>query len=364
MASVTLRNILYRYIPEKDNRGLTEQKGFTLSGINLDIPDGKSTVLLGPSGCGKTTLLKIIAGLIKPEAGFISFNGEPVDQTRPGERRIGMVFQDYALYPNYDSEDNITSYFLFRRKTKEMERKKKELFERTSALLDVDIRHLLRRKPPTLSGGEKQRVAVGRCITREPQLFLLDEPFSNLDRSLREKYRLSLKKLLNHFRITTIYVTHDQIEAAVLADNLVVMSEGRVEQAGPVQEMFDRPKNKFVAGFLSLSGETMPINFINGDLVDGAYAGQVIGVRPEDIDLAAAAAADIRGAVVTEVRPLVVNDRCLLCLEYKDNAIQVKTKPGRVPGRGDEVNLVFRKYFLFDHITEKFIKRVVREKAS
>jgi multiple sugar transport system ATP-binding protein len=362
MASVSLRNISYDFTPSRIDRDSAGVKPFSLRDVNLDIPDGKSTVILGPSGCGKTTLLKIIAGLIKPAHGTISFNGEPVDQVKPGDRRIGMVFQDYALYPHVDSEENITSYFMFKRKTKELERKKKELFERTSALLDVDIKYLLRRKPPTLSGGEKQRVAVGRCITREPQLFLLDEPFSNLDRSLREKYRLSLKKLLDHFRITTVYVTHDQIEAAVLADLLVVMNNGWIEQAGSVRELFDKPKNKFVAGFLSLSGETVPINFIDGNLVAKDLAGRVIGVRPEDIEVAPPEAADACGAVVTEVRPLVENGRFLVCVDYRDTIIQAKAKIAPAPARGDELNLLFRKYFLFDYITERLVQRV--EKAQ
>jgi multiple sugar transport system ATP-binding protein len=364
MAAVSLRNICYDFSPDRDARERDTRTPFSLRDIDLDIPDGKSTVILGPSGCGKTTLLKIIAGLIKPRLGTITFDNEPVDNMKPGDRRIGMVFQDYALYPHYDAEDNITSFFMFRRKTKELDLKKKELFERTSALLDVDIKYLLRRKPPTLSGGEKQRVAVGRCITREPRLFLLDEPFSNLDRTLREKYRLSLKRLLDHFRITTVYVTHDQIEAAVLADEIVIMNEGRVVQTGSVREVFDRPKNKFVAGFISLSAETVPINFIDGSLVSAGLAGRIIGVRPEDVELAANGTADIRGAVVTEVRPLVVNDQVLICVDYKDVAVQAKTRSARPPARGDEVALLFKKYFLFDHITERLIEQVVRDQAG
>ncbi|MBN2351562.1 MAG: ABC transporter ATP-binding protein [Spirochaetales bacterium] len=361
MASVTLRNIHYDYKRPRDALARRSAREFSLRDVNLDIPDGKSTVILGPSGCGKTTLLKIIAGLITPDHGAIAFNGESVDRTKPGDRRIGMVFQDYALYPHLDSKDNITSFFLFRRRTKELDRKKKELFERTSALLDVDISYLLRRKPPTLSGGEKQRVAVGRCITREPQLFLLDEPFSNLDRSLREKYRLSLKKLLEHFHITTVYVTHDQVEAAVLADELVVMNSGRVEQTGSVRELFDNPKNRFVAGFLSLSGDTVPMNFIDGGLVDRSLAGMVIGARPDDVEVTRSVTeADVRGAVVTEVRPVVIQDLHLVSADYRDVVVQAKSKIAPVPARGEEVNLVFKKYFLFDHITERLVRRVVK----
>jgi multiple sugar transport system ATP-binding protein len=362
MAAIELRNISYNfshaaYEPTL-RAGYQPEKPFALKNINLHIADGKSTVILGPSGCGKTTLLKIIAGLLDPVGGELLFDGQSMNSVSAGDRRIGMVFQDYALYPHVDAETNITSFFMFRKKTKELELKKKELFERTSTLLDVDIKYLLPRKPPTLSGGEKQRVAVGRCITREPKLFLLDEPFSNLDRSLREKYRLSLKRLLQHFRITTVYVTHDQVEAAVLADDLVIMNEGRVEQTGSVREVFDRPKNKFVAGFLSLSTEAIPINFLDGELVSPDLAGSVIGVRPDDIDVVPAGRADVRGAVVTEVRPLLVYDRFIVDLDYRDTVIQAKTSVSPTPARGDELNLLFRKYFLFDHITERLVERV------
>ena len=363
MAAIELRNISFCFSPPpppllRFGPPPPTEKPFALRNIDLRIADAKSTVILGPSGCGKTTLLKVIAGLYKPDSGQLFFDGEPVNTVPAGARRIGMVFQDYALYPHMDSETNITSYFLFRKKTRELTLKKKELFERTSALLEVDITYLLRRKPPKLSGGEKQRVAVGRCITREPRLFLLDEPFSNLDRGLREKYRHSLKKLLEHFRITTVYVTHDQVEAALLADDLVVMHEGRIEQAGPAREGFDRPKNKFVAGFLSLSSETVPINFLDGDLVSPALAGSVIGVRPDDIDMVPEGRGDIRNAIVTEVRPLMAHDRVLICADHRDALVHAKVKASPLPARGDTVNLAFARYFLFNKITERFEKKV------
>jgi multiple sugar transport system ATP-binding protein len=368
MAAIELRNISYNYsgaiAKPLFKMDYQPEKPFAVRNIDLGIPDGKSTVILGPSGCGKTTLLKIIGGLITPDNGEIFFDGKAMNNVSAGDRRIGMVFQDYALYPHVDSETNITSYFMFRKKTKEMDRKKKELFERTSALLDVDIKYLLRRKPPTLSGGEKQRVAVGRCITREPKLFLLDEPFSNLDRTLRDKYRHSLKKLLSHFGITTVYVTHDQVEAAVLADELVIMSQGRVEQSGPVREVFDRPRNKFVAGFLSVSSEAVPINFLDGDLIAGDLAESIIGVRPDDIEVAAPDAGDIRQAVVTEVRPLMAHDYVLLSVDHRHVLVQAKVKANPAPVRGDMINLSFSRYFIFNRITEKLEKLVDHRKAG
>src|SRR5215475_4710994 len=192
--------------------------GFAIENLNLMVPDGKTMVILGPSGCGKTTLLKIIAGLIAPDSGDVRYNGVNVTEVAPGERRIGMVFQNYALYPHMVSKANVMSYFLFKKKTPELTALAQAKYQRTSELMGVELAHLLDRKPGTLSGGEKQRVALGRCITRDPALFLLDEPFSNLDQALREKYRVNLKILLRQFDITTVYVTHDHYEALILGD--------------------------------------------------------------------------------------------------------------------------------------------------
>ena len=225
--------------------------GFSIENLDLTIHDGETMVILGPSGCGKTTLLKIIAGLISPDSGQVRYNGMNVAEVSPGERRIGMVFQNYALYPHLDSKANVLSYFLFRKRTPALDAMARAKYQRTSELMGVELGYLLDRKPTTLSGGEKQRVALGRCITRDPALFLLDEPFSNLDQALREKYRVNLKILLRQFDITTVYVTHDHYEALILADRLAVMDRGRIEQVGTYQEIYDRPRNVFVAEFLN-----------------------------------------------------------------------------------------------------------------
>src|SRR5437764_242716 len=201
---------------------------FSIRNLTLRIPDGKTMVVLGPSGCGKTTLLKLIAGLITPDAGVIRYDDVDVRDVRPGDRRIGMVFQSYALYPHMSSRTNVLSYFLFRKKTPELDALARAKYQRTSELMGVELAYLLDRKPTTLSGGEKQRVALGRCITRDAALFLVDEPFANLDQALREKYRVNLKILLRQFSLTTVYVTHDHHEALILADLVAVMDRGRI----------------------------------------------------------------------------------------------------------------------------------------
>ena len=217
-------------------------------------------MILGPSGCGKTTLLKIIAGLIAPESGAVHYDGMSMNDVPPGGRRVGMVFQNYALYPHLTSRTNVLSYFLFRKKTPELGALAQEKYRRTSELMGVELESLLDRRPTTLSGGEKQRVALGRCITRDPAVFLLDEPFSNLDQALRERYRVNLKILLKQFSISTVYVTHDHVEALILADRLPSWIEGRIEQVGTYQEIYEQPRNVFVAGFLNRHVGTPPIN--------------------------------------------------------------------------------------------------------
>jgi ABC-type sugar transport system ATPase subunit len=241
-----------------DKERATTTATFSIRNLRLRIPDGRTLVILGPSGCGKTTLLKIIAGLIPPDSGDVRYDGVDVKETAPGDRRIGMVFQNYALYPHLSSRRNVMSYFMFRKKTPEMDALARAKYQRTSELMGVELAHLLDRMPRTLSGGERQRVAVGRCITRDPALFLLDEPFSNLDQALREKYRASLKTLLRQFNITTVYVTHDHYEAMILADLLAIMNHGHIEQVGTYQEIYDRPRNAFVAGFLNGTSEDRP----------------------------------------------------------------------------------------------------------
>ncbi len=218
-----------------------------LDDLSLTIFPGETLSVVGPSGCGKSTLLRLIAGLILPELGEIYFDGKPMSACSPRDRHIGMVFQNYALYPHMAVQDNMGFFWRLRR------RRKQEITERvrqTAQLLKLDVSTLLGRLPRHLSGGEQQRVAVGRCLSREPAVFLLDEPFSNLDAHLRERSRREVKKLLTMFAVTTVFVTHDQHEAIAMGDRLAVMRDGKIVQVGTYHEMYKDPLDSFVAGFL------------------------------------------------------------------------------------------------------------------
>ena len=220
-----------------------------LDDVNLTIPNGQIYVIVGPSGCGKSTLLRVVAGIEKNYTGQVLYDGEDIHNVPPGERYIGMVFQNYALYPNFSSEGNL-SFFFKNRKIGDEETRKR--IEYTSQLMGIGFEELLPRRPGTLSGGEKQRVAIARAIVRGPKLFLFDEPLSNLDAKLRVQTRTEIKRLLHKFGITSLYVTHDQTEAVALADHIVVMHMGRIEQVGTYQDLTENPVSLFVAGFLGL----------------------------------------------------------------------------------------------------------------
>jgi ABC-type sugar transport system ATPase subunit len=231
-----------------------------LDHVNLTIPNGRTFVVVGPSGCGKSTLLRTIAGLDKGYTGHILYDGEDVRNIEIKDRYIGMVFQNYALYPNFNNEGNLSFFF------KMHEIPDEETHERiryTSELMGIGFKELLPRRPKTLSGGEKQRVAIARAIVRAPRLLLLDEPLSNLDAKLRVQTRTEIKRLLRRFSITSLYVTHDQVEAIALADQIVVMHQGKIEQVGSFQDLIENPVNVFVAGFLGLP----PMSLLSGGYV-------------------------------------------------------------------------------------------------
>lgn len=220
-----------------------------LDNLSLTIRDGETLAIVGPSGCGKSTLLKVVAGLEQPESGRVLFDGRDMSGVKPGERGIGMVFQNYALYPHMKGEGNLAFFFRVRRRPDE------EMMERiriTADIMGLGFDDLLSRSPKVLSGGQQQRVAIGRCIVRDPSLFLFDEPLSNLDATLRARTRVEIKRLLRRFHITSIYVTHDQTEAMTLGDRIAVMRAGKIEQIGDYQELRARPANAFVAGFVGL----------------------------------------------------------------------------------------------------------------
>lgn len=225
-----------------------------LDDVTLRVRDGETVSIIGPSGSGKSTLLRVVAGLEEPDSGRVLYDGQDMAEVPPKDRGIGMVFQNYALYPHMESRMNLGFFFLLRKRKQEIP----ERVRITSEIMGVGFEELLDRKPRELSGGQQQRVAIARCISRDPVLFLLDEPLSNLDAKLRVRTRVEIKRLLRRFGITTLYVTHDQTEAMALGDRIAVMNHGRVEQVGTYRELFDRPRNAFVATFLG----TPPMNLL------------------------------------------------------------------------------------------------------
>lgn len=268
-----------------------------IEGLDLEIEDGKLTVFVGPSGCGKSTLLRMIAGLEDIDHGSIEIDGVDVTETAPAKRGVAMVFQNYALYPHMTAYDNI-AYGLRRAGTP-----KAEVHSRVRKVAaQLQIENLLDRRPKAMSGGQRQRVAIGRAIVREPRVFLFDEPLSNLDAALRVETRMQIAQLHKDLRTTIIYVTHDQVEAMTLADKIVVMRAGRVEQAGRPLELYEKPANVFVGRFIG----TPSMNLLAAEIVDTSDTS--IRVRVTDlgteVDISGTWRALPRGASVTlGVRP-------------------------------------------------------------
>ncbi len=247
-----------------------------VKGIDLAIADGEFAVLVGPSGCGKSTLLRTIAGLEQASDGTIEIGGKVVNDMRPRYRDVAMVFQDYALYPHMTVAQNIGFGLRARNFAKaDIEKRAK----RAAKMLNIE--QFLDRLPRQLSGGQRQRVAIGRAIVRNPQIFLFDEPLSNLDAQLRDEMRSEIKRLHQELGATMIYVTHDQIEAMTLADRIVLMNAGQIEQSGTPLELYERPKTRFVAGFLG----SPKINFITAKLEKSGIVfadGQTLRLKPEE----------------------------------------------------------------------------------
>ena len=254
-------------------RGVTKAFGAQpiLRGVDVDIPEGSFAVLVGPSGCGKSTLLRLVAGLEEPDTGTITLGGRDVTRLPPRARDVAMVFQSYALYPHLTVRDNLAFGLKLRgTPAPDVEARIRE----ASGMLSLDP--LLSRFPRQLSGGQRQRVAMGRAIVRRPSIFLFDEPLSNLDAALRAEVRVEIRRLHDRLLATTLYVTHDQVEAMTLADTLWVMNAGQVEQKGPPLEVYERPKTRFVAGFLG----SPKINFIDAVLSrrEGTWRAEADGV--------------------------------------------------------------------------------------
>jgi multiple sugar transport system ATP-binding protein len=260
---------------ELDNVTKSYAGAQVLAGINLSVAKGEFVVIVGPSGCGKSTLLRIVAGLDEHTSGHLRIGGQLMDNVPPAKRGIAMVFQSYALYPHLNVADNMS--LALKREGVAKEEIKRRLDEAATMLA---LQPLLERRPAQLSGGQRQRVAIGRAIVRQPKLFLFDEPLSNLDASLRVNTRLEIAQLHRALGASMVYVTHDQIEAMTLADRIVVMHAGKVQQVGSPAELYGAPSNLFVAGFIG----SPKMNFINGAIAmrEGAHT---LGVRPEHLHL-------------------------------------------------------------------------------
>jgi sn-glycerol 3-phosphate transport system ATP-binding protein len=266
MASITLTNVVKRYTAVSKGKPATA----VIHGVSADILDGEFVVIVGPSGCGKSTLLRMIAGLEEVTAGDIKIGNRVVNDLEPAQRDIAMVFQNYALYPHMTVEGNM-AYGLKIAKVPKVEMKRR--VDKAAATLELS--HLLTRRPGQLSGGQRQRVAMGRAIVREPQVFLFDEPLSNLDAKLRAQTRLEIQKLHRELGTTMLFVTHDQVEAMTLAQRILILNAGVIDQFDTPDKVYKKPTSTFVAGFIG----SPPMNLIPMD-------GKILGVRPEHLHIA------------------------------------------------------------------------------
>ncbi|KAB8039272.1 ABC transporter ATP-binding protein [Janthinobacterium aquaticum] len=356
MSGVKLEKVVKRY----DN-GVE-----VIHGIDLEIRKGEFVVFVGPSGCGKSTLMRMVAGLESITGGTISIEGQVVNDLPPRERDIAMVFQDYALYPHKTVFDNLG----FGLKLRKFPKAEIEQRVRAAAAI-LKIEHLLERKPRALSGGQRQRVAMGRAIVRQARLFLFDEPLSNLDALLRSEMRTEIKKLHQRIGATTIYVTHDQVEAMTLAERIVVLSGGNIMQVGTPDEIYNQPVSKFVAGFTG----SPPMNFLAATIGSNAGQAEIVlgkarlalpaasqaacsklagrsvefGIRPEDISLEAMGASDAElAATVVVVEPLGAETLVIFQCEGGEMTARLPPTFALKPGQQVTVRLDMEKFHLFD----------------
>ena len=269
MASISLNSIVKRY-------GTGQAAVPVIHGVNAEIKDGEFIVIVGPSGCGKSTLLRMVAGLEEISGGELRIGDRVVNDLEPAERDIAMVFQNYALYPHMSVFDNMAYGLKIAKVAKE---EIKARVDKAAKILELG--HLLERKPRALSGGQRQRVAMGRAIVRQPQVFLFDEPLSNLDAKLRAQTRLEIQKLHRELGITSLFVTHDQVEAMTLAQRMIVMNAGNMEQFGTPEEVYHTPASIFVASFIG----SPPMNLLHH--APNSRPGTILGIRPEHLDITA-----------------------------------------------------------------------------
>jgi multiple sugar transport system ATP-binding protein len=345
MASVSLRNVHKKFGP------IT-----VLESIDLDIADGEFVVLVGPSGCGKSTLLRSIAGLEAINGGEIQIGDRPVTHMAPKDRDIAMVFQSYALYPHMDVRRNMAFSLNLRKSPAAL------IGERVAqASAKLGLNALLDRLPKQLSGGQRQRVAMGRAIVRNPKVFLFDEPLSNLDAKLRSTMRTEIKALHQSLKTTAIYVTHDQVEAMTMANRIVVMSDGVIQQVGPPLELYDRPANMFVAGFIG----SPTMNFFDAVIVKGAARlidgsllplapaawkeGReiVIGIRPEHLHFADQGFP----ATVTVVEPLGMSTQVTLDAVEERVTLLALERPQLTPGDRKYLTAKAADIHVFDRVS-------------
>ncbi len=332
-----------------------------VKGVDLDIPSGEFTVLVGPSGCGKSTLLRCIAGLEEVDGGQIDIGGKNVTDSRPRDRDIAMVFQSYALYPYMSVYENI-AFGLRARRMPDAEIRKRVM--QATEMLDIGV--LLERRPRELSGGQRQRVAIGRAIVRDARLFLFDEPLSNLDAQLRDEMRLEIKKLHQELKRTMIYVTHDQIEAMTLADRVVLLRDGVVEQLGAPLDLFNRPKSRFVAEFLGSPKVNLVPAMISKDVVridsnislplpmpSGLIKATsvLLGIRPQNISRAGSVNKNDRATleIVTEFVQ-ITGTRALVTFTLGGNSMIADLEVGAdcVPGKNIKIKFDMNRTMLID----------------
>ncbi|MDW3223345.1 MAG: ABC transporter ATP-binding protein [Paracoccaceae bacterium] len=320
--------------------------------VNIDIADEEFVVFLGPSGCGKTTTMRMIAGLEEPSEGDVIMDGEVMNDVDARDRDVAMVFQGYALYPNMTIYENIRFPLRMRQVPKP---EQDALVQRAAEM--TELTEYLDRKPGALSGGQRQRAALARAIVRQPQVFLMDEPLSNLDAKLRQAMRVQIKHIQRQLKVTTVYVTHDQIEAMTLADRIVIMEGGAIQQIGTPDEIYNDPANTFVAGFIG----SPPMNLVEGQVQEGVFtapgievtglsaaqSGQVVlGFRPEDCTVGGAQP-QLKGTVFG-VEP--TGDLTYLTIEVGDRRVEVKADRDFRAKLDTSVSVKFDKerIFLFD----------------
>ena len=315
--------------------------------LNIDVVDGEFLVLVGPSGCGKTTALRMLAGLEEITSGRILIGDRVVNNVAPGSRDVAMVFQSYALYPHMTVFDNLAFSLRNQKLAKpQIERRVKDAADA------LELGEYLKRKPKQLSGGQRQRVALGRAIVREPAAFLMDEPLSNLDAALRVQTRAEILKLQKRLATTTIYVTHDQIEAMTMGDRIAVMSKGVLQQIGSPEELYTRPANTFVARFIG----SPSMNLLPSDALGLEPDGHLVGFRPEHVQVGNGRAGSIHYAATVDVVEYL-GDEQLAHVRMGDHEIVVKlpVEPRLQAGRQETFSVPLQKVLLFDKASTRSV---------